>query len=185
MSQKKNLLLVAMLFLCGSLFGQVSVRGVVLDEQETPIIGASIIEVGTSNGTITNFDGEFMLTVAEGAMLQISYVGYKDLKVKATPSMTIHLEEDVEVLEEVVVTGYTTQRKADLSGAVSVMDMDKPISQASPNMLNSLQGRLAGVQINTDAAPGGGGTSIRVRGMSTINGNDPLYVIDGGRPQKI
>lgn len=179
MSQKKNLLLVTMLFLCGSLFGQVSVKGVVLDEQETPIIGASIIEVGTSNGTITNFDGEFMLTVAEGAMLQISYVGYKDLKVAATPSMTIHLEEDVEVLEEVVVTGYTTQRKADLSGAVSVMDMDKPISQASPNMLNSLQGRLAGVQINTDATPGGGGTSIRVRGMSTINGNDPLYVIDG------
>ncbi|MBR3648152.1 MAG: TonB-dependent receptor [Paludibacteraceae bacterium] len=83
------------------------------------------------------------------------------------------------MLEEVVVTGYTTQRKADLTGSVAVMDMSKPQSEASANMLSSMQGRLAGVQITTDAAPGGGNSTIRIRGISTVNGSDPLYVIDG------
>ena len=158
----------------------VPASGVVVEKATgEPVIGASVLEKGTSNGTITDFDGNFSLTVAEGAELEISYVGYTTQTVKASENLRILLAEDSELLDEVIVTGYTTQRKADLSGAVSVMDMNKPLSEGSANMLTSMQGRLAGVQITTDAAPGGGNSSIRIRGISTVNGSDPLYVIDG------
>ena len=144
-----------------------------------PITGASVVEKGTSRGTITNIDGNFKLEVNSGATLVISYLGFKTVEVKATPSMNIVLEENAASLNEVVVTGYTTQRKADLTGAVSVMNMKDPVSESNPNMLGSMQGKLAGVQIVTDAAPGSGGSTVRVRGMSTINASDPLYIIDG------
>ena len=159
---------------------QVTATGVVVDATTgEPIIGASVLEEGTSNGTITDFDGNFSLTVGKDAQVVISYVGYKSQNVAAAANLRIKLAEDSELLEEVVVTGYTTQRKADLSGAVSVMDMSKPQSEGSPSMLTSMQGRLPGVQISTDAAPGGGNSAIRIRGISTVNGSDPLYVIDG------
>ena len=106
-----------------------------------------MLEIGTQNGTVTDFDGQFTLTVNKGATLQFSYVGYKSQELVATAVMSVRLQEDTEVLEELVVTGYTTQRKADLTGAVSVMDMSKPTSEANANMLSSMQGRLAGVQI--------------------------------------
>ena len=154
--------------------------GVVVDKVTgEPVIGASVLEKGTSNGTITDFEGNFTLIVADGAQLEISYVGYATQSLAAAENLRVLLAEDTELLEEVVVTGYTTQRKADLTGAVSVMDMSKPTSEASATMLSSMQGRLAGVQITTDAAPGGGNSSIRIRGISTVNGSDPLYVIDG------
>ena len=120
-----------------------------------------------------------MLKVPGNSSITVSYIGYKSVTVKAQPTVSVRLEEDVQLIDELVVTGYTTQRKADLSGAVSVMNMKEPKSDANPNILNSLQGRLAGVQVYSDPSPGGGGTAIRVRGMSTVNGNDPLYVIDG------
>ena len=144
-----------------------------------PLIGVSVLEKGTQNGTVTDFDGNFDLTVNEGAVLLVSYIGYKDQALSAVSNMVIRMSENTEQLEELVVTGYTTQRKADLTGAVSVMDMSKPTSEGNANMLSSLQGRLAGVQVNTDAAPGSEGASIRIRGISSINGSDPLYVIDG------
>jgi len=94
--------------------------------------------------------------------------------------MKVVLKDNAKELTEVVVTGYQTQRKADLTGAVAVMNMKDPISEGDPNMLNSMQGKLAGVDIVTDAAPGGGDSKIRVRGMSTVNSNiGPLYVVDG------
>jgi len=161
------------------IYAQVAASGTVVDAGTgEPIIGASVIEEGTTNGTITDFDGKFTLNVASGAKVVVSYVGYKALTLDPSSSMSIRLAEDSEVLEEVIVTGYTAQRKADLTGAVSVMDMSQATSEASASVLTSMQGRLPGVQITTDAAPGGAG-SIRIRGMSTINGNDPLYVIDG------
>lgn len=182
---KNNLLrlimLCAMAILMGPVYAQnLTVKGVVLaKETGEPMIGVSVLEKGTNNGTSTDFDGNFTLQVNEGAKLEISYVGYKTLLVNAAESMKVELEENAELLEEVVVTGYTTQRKVDLTGAVSVMDLDKPMSESSPNMLNSMQGRLAGVQITTDPAPGSGSAAIRIRGMSTVNSNDPLYIIDG------
>ncbi len=159
---------------------QVSVSGVVKDASTgEPIIGASILEEGTSNGTIADLDGNFKLTVAPDAKVVISYVGYKTLTLPASANMQIRLSEESEVLEELVVTGYTTQRKADLTGAVAVLDMSKVTTESNANMVQSLQGRLPGVQIITDAAPGAGGAAIRIRGMGTMNSCEPLYIIDG------
>lgn len=159
---------------------QADVSGTVKDEAGEAIIGASVTEEGTKNATVTDFDGNFRLKTAQGAKLRISYIGYKTATVTAGPSLNVVLTEDNNIMEELVVTGYTTQRRADLTGSVAVMDMDEPMSAANPNMLSSMQGKLAGVTISDDAAPGGGSSTIRVRGMSTVNpNNSPLYIIDG------
>ncbi|MDY2930958.1 MAG: TonB-dependent receptor [Muribaculaceae bacterium] len=158
----------------------VIVKGNVTSSDGEPIIGASVVETQKpNNGTVTDLDGNFTITVKNGSTITVSYLGYASQIVKAAASVNVVLSEDAQMMDELVVTGYTTQRKADLTGAVSVMNLKNPISESNPNMLASMQGKLAGVQIISDAAPGGGGTSIRVRGMSTINGNDPLYIIDG------
>ena len=158
----------------------VIVKGNVTSSDGEPIIGASVVETQKpNNGTVTDLDGNFTITVKNGSTITVSYLGYASQTVKAAASVNVVLSEDAQMMDELVVTGYTTQRKADLTGAVSVMNLKNPISESNPNMLASMQGKLAGVQIISDAAPGGGGTSIRVRGMSTINGNDPLYIIDG------
>ncbi len=180
MEKLKRFLLSFMLMLaCTMLYAQTEITGTVLDETGETVIGASVVEKGTSNGTVTDFDGVFTLKVNAGATLVISYIGYEKQEVTASPGMTITLKDNAVELTEVVVTGYQVQRKADLTGAVAVMDMKGPISESDPNMLNSMQGKLSGVDIVTDAAPGGGSSTIRVRGMSTVNGCDPLYVIDG------
>lgn len=159
---------------------QADVSGTVKDEAGEAIIGASVTEEGTKNATVTDFDGNFRLKTAQGAKLRISYIGYKTATVTAGPSLNVVLTEDNNIMEELVVTGYTTQRRADLTGSVAVMDMDEPMSASNPNMLSSMQGKLAGVTIADDAAPGGGSSTIRVRGMSTVNpNNSPLYIIDG------
>lgn len=182
MEKIKNLLLM-LLFISTAMMANaqsMEVNGqVVSDTDGEPIIGATVMEKGTSNGTITDLDGNFKLHVGNRSTLVVSYIGYKKLEVVAAAHLKIKLSETANDLNEVVVTGYTTQRKADLTGAVSVMDMKSPISESDPNMLNSMQGKLAGVEIVTDAAPGSGSSTIRVRGMSTVNGNDPLYIIDG------
>ena len=176
----KHKLLLLVVLLTSFLYAQgIEVNGVVSDSKGEPIIGVTVLVQGTQDGTITDFDGNFSLSVAEGAMLQFTYVGYKEVVLPAKAIMSVLMQEDNELLEEVVVTGYTTQRKADLTGAVAVMDMTKPSSEGNANALTSMQGRLPGVQITTDPAPGAGGSTIRVRGMSTINANDPLIVVDG------
>lgn len=176
----KHKLLLLVVLLTSFLYAQgIEVTGVVSDSNGEPIIGVTVLVQGTQDGTITDFDGNFVLSAPEGAMLQFTYVGYKEVVLPAKAIMSVLMQEDNELLEEVVVTGYTTQRKADLTGAVAVMDMSKPTSEGNANALTSMQGRLPGVQITTDPAPGAGGSTIRVRGMSTVNGNDPLVVIDG------
>ncbi len=159
----------------------ITVRGSVISaSDQEPLIGASVIPDGNgASGVATDIDGRFTITVPDGANLTVSYVGFQPQTVKATPDMTIALVEDSKLLSEVVVVGYQTVRKADLTGAVSVMNMKEPLSENSGNILNSMAGKLPGVNVVPDAAPGGTG-SIRVRGMSTANSsNDPLYVIDG------
>lgn len=156
------------------------VRGDVVDKVSgEPMIGVNVLENGTQNGTVTDIDGQFELIVSVHATLHFSYIGYGELDLVANEKMHILMVEDAEVLTEFVVTGYTTQRKADLTGAVSVADMSQPKSEGSANVLNSLAGRLPGVQVNTDASPGGGGSNIRIRGMGTMNSCDPLLIIDG------
>ncbi|WP_276893555.1 TonB-dependent receptor [Hallella bergensis] len=153
--------------------------GTIVDENGLGVIGATVMEKSTANGTVTDLDGNFKLEVRRGATLVISYIGYQTIELAAAEGMKVTLKENVNDLNEVIVTGYTTQRKADLTGAVSAMDMKGAMSEADPNVLSSMQGKLAGVDIVTDAAPGSGSSSIRVRGMSTINANNPLYIIDG------
>lgn len=156
------------------------VSGTVKDDQGETVIGASVLEEGTTNGAVTDIDGNFKLKVKEGAKIRISYVGYNTVTLPARQNMVVKLEEAGNIMDELIVTGYTTQRRADLTGSVAVMNMDEPISASNPNMLSSMQGKLAGVTISDDAAPGGGSSTIRVRGMSTVNpNNSPLYIIDG------
>ena len=179
MKQTKRFILSFLaLMLCTIMYAQQEVTGTVEDDMG-PVIGATVMEKGTSNGTVTDFDGNFKLKVKAGTMLVISYIGYEKQEVAAKQGMKVQLKDNAAELAEVVVTGYQVQRKADLTGAVAVMDMKSAKSEGDPNMLNSMQGKLPGVNIVTDAAPGGGGASIRVRGMSTVNGAAPLYVIDG------
>ena len=180
MKELKRFLLSFMLMLtCTILYAQTEITGTVVDETGETVIGATVVEKGTSNGTVTDFDGNFIIKVNPGATLVISYIGYDKMEVAAENGMTVTLKDNAVELKELVVTGYQVQRKADLTGAVAVMDMKGPISESDPNMLNSMQGKLSGVDIVTDAAPGGGSSTIRVRGMSTVNACDPLYVIDG------
>lgn len=156
-----------------------TVTGVVTDKASNePIIGASVLEKGTTNGTITDFDGNFTLEVADGASLEISYVGYASQTVPATANMTVLLAEDSEILEEVVVTGYTTQRKADLTGAVTAISARDLENQQENNPMKALQGKVPGMNISADGNPSGS-TTIRIRGVGTLNDNDPLFIIDG------
>ena len=152
----------------------ITVHGKVLSKSGgEPLIGASVLCESTQTGASTDIDGNFTISVPEGATLKFSYIGFNPTEAKATPEMTIHLGENSEVLDDVVVVGYQIVRKADLTGAVSVMDMKEPLSENSGNIMSSMAGRLPGVNVVPDAAPGGTGT-IRVRGMSTANSsNDP------------
>ena len=147
-----------------------------------PVTGANIVIKGTTNGTISDLDGKFTLeNVPANAILQISYIGYlpQEITVNNQSSYNIMLKEDNQSLDEVVVVGYGTVRKADLAGSVAVLDnkafKDQPITQIS----DALQGRVSGVQVQSSGVPGGT-VKIRVRGSGSINrSNDPLYVIDG------
>ena len=157
------------------------ISGRITDSSGEPLIGVNISEKGTSNGTITDFDGKFTLNVSPNSVLVVSYIGYKqqEIKVNNQTSFNITLHEDTETLDEVVVIGYGAVKKADLAGSVSVMDnkafRDQPITQAS----DALQGRMSGVNVVSDGIPGGS-VKIRVRGTNSINkSNDPLYVVDG------
>lgn len=155
------------------------VSGTVVSKSDgLPVIGATVLELGTTNGTITDFDGKFSLSVKKGAEVVISYVGFKSQTLKANGVLNVVLEEDSEMLEEVVVTGYTTQRKADLTGAVSMVSMDDISKQNENNPMKALQGRVPGMNITSDGNPSGS-TTIRIRGIGTLNNNDPLYIIDG------
>ena len=154
-------------------------NGVVIEAgTDEPIIGASILEQGTTNGTITDFDGNFTLNVAPGATLVVSYVGYKSQTLPAGTNLRIQLAEDSEVLEEVVVTGYTTQRKADLTGAVTAVSAKDLEKQQENNPMKALQGKVPGMNITADGSPSGA-AMVRIRGIGTLNDNDPLYIIDG------
>lgn len=158
----------------------ITVHGTVISRSDDePLIGASVLCEATKAGVSTDIDGRFELSVPAGSTLKVSYVGYVTAEAKVQPEMTVYLDENSAMLNEVVVIGYQTVRKADLTGAVSVMNMKEPLSENSGNIMNSMAGKLPGVNVVPDAAPGGTG-SIRVRGMSTANSsNDPLYIIDG------
>ena len=158
------------------------IKGKVVDAAGETVIGANVLEKGTTNGVITDIDGNFVLNVSSGATLEISYIGYVTQTIKITNQTSLHivLKEDSETLDEVVVVGYGTMKKSDLSGASVSVGEDAIKGSVITNLDQSLQGRAAGVSaVSTSGAPGSS-SSIRVRGQATINSNaEPLYVIDG------
>lgn len=171
-----------LMFLSISMVAQkVPVSGTVSD-QTGPVIGASVIEKGTTNGTMTDNDGHFTLTVSKGAVIEISSIGYKTLEITvgAQTNFTVTLSEDNEFLDEVVVVGYGSMKKSDLAGASVTMKESDLKGSIISSLDQSLQGRAAGVTAVTTSGAPGSSSSIRVRGWATINANaEPLYVIDG------
>ena len=178
---RKLSIMMFLLGLCGFVYAQnIQIKGTVTSATDSyPIIGASVVDkADKTNGTITDIDGNFTLTVKPGSEITFSYIGYQTLTLKAETSMTVIMHEDSEMLQEVVVTGYTTQRKADLTGSISVVSMDEIAKQNENNPMKAMQGRVPGMNITADGNPSGS-TTIRIRGVGTLNNNDPLYIIDG------
>ena len=162
MKNKKLLCSVCFLFTFMSvLWGQsITVKGNVTSKTDgQPVIGASVVEAtATANGTITDLDGNFTLSVPVNSTLKITYIGYKPVTVKSAAIINVLLEEDTQMVDEVVVTGYTTQRKADLTGAVSVVKVDEIQKQGENNPVKALQGRVPGMNITADGNPSGSAT---------------------------
>jgi TonB-linked SusC/RagA family outer membrane protein len=159
------------------------ISGEVTNADDTEkLIGVTVVIKGTSIGTITNLDGQFTIqTRSREDVLVFSMIGMKTTEVKVgnNTNIKVILIEDTKLIDEVIVTGYSSQRKADLTGAISVVKVSDMKDAPFANAAQAMQGRVAGVQINSDGAPGGGGTSIRIRGMGTVNNNSPLFIIDG------
>lgn len=158
------------------------VHGIVTDATGEPVIGANVVEKGTNNGTITDIDGKFALSLQKKeSLLVISYIGFdqQELPVSAGASVTVRLEEDSQNLDEIVVVGYQTMRKTELTGAVASLKAGE-LNLTTPNVGQSMVGKVAGVQISQVSGAPYNGTKIRVRGTASINASsDPLYVIDG------
>ena len=175
---KKLFLSFVLLSVSTIMYAQTEIKGTVVDAKGETVIGATVMEKGTSNGTITDFDGNFTIKVKEGAILVFTYIGYQTAELPAQQDMKVTMKDDAEVLQEVVVTGYTTQRKADLTGAISTVSVDEMAKQNENNPMKALQGRVPGMNISADGNPSGAAT-VRIRGVGTLNDNDPLYIIDG------
>lgn len=169
------------LFLSISALAQTTVNGHVKDATGEPIIGASILIDGTSEGTMTDIDGNFTLNVKPGAKISISYIGYQKQSVVAENGMVITLQEDAaQQMKEVVVIGYGAVKKSDLTGSVLAMKPDSKNKGLVVNAQDMMQGKMAGVNITSSGGTPGGGATIRIRGGASLNAsNDPLIVIDG------
>ena len=181
MEKLKRFLMSVMLIFAGAIcmYAQTEITGTVVDELGEGVIGATVKEKGTGNGTVTDLDGNFKLKVAEGATLVVSYIGYDNIEVPATPGVKIQLKETASELAEVVVTGYQTQRKADLTGSVAVVKTDELKSSSDTDPMRALQGKVPGMTITSNGSPVGAGT-VRIRGIGSFNSSqDPLFIIDG------
>ena len=170
------------LFLSLSAYAQqVSVKGHVKDSTGEPVIGANVVVKDNSSiGTITDLNGNFVLSVPQNSTLVISFIGYKPVEMKAAPSVTVTLHEDAVMLQEAVVIGYGTVKKNDVTGSVMAIDADKMVKGMATSASDLLVGKAAGVSVITDGGAPGAGATIRVRGGSSMSAsNDPLIVIDG------
>ena len=163
------------------LYAQLRVQGTVTDAGGTPMIGVNVIEKGTLNGTITDLSGNFTLSVESGeSVLQFSYVGYitEEITVGNNRQINLVMREDTESLQEIVVVGYGTQARKDITGSVAVVDTEQLLASTGSSATQLLQGKTPGVYIGQTGSPGSA-TMVRIRGVNTINDNGPLYVIDG------
>ncbi len=178
-----SLALIAMM-LFGSLALQAQITGTVLeDATNDPVIGASVLQVGTTNGVITDFDGNFEINVPEGAELQISYVGFGTQTVPAKKGMVVRLSEDTQILQEVVAIGYGSQKKKEITGSVASLKAEDFNAGVQSSPVGLLQGKVAGLNISrTTSDPTSTGYNIQIRGFSTLGkgtGSAPLYIVDG------
>lgn len=160
------------------------VTGTVKDANGEPIIGATVVEKGTTNGTVTDFDGNYALELSESGTLAVSYIGYKSQEFAASQikqgALAVTLKEDTEVMDEVVVVGYGSVKRSDVTGSVSSLDAESLTAASQTNAIDAMQGKISGVNITRNAARPGGSYNIVVRGLSSINNsNAPLWVIDG------
>lgn len=181
-SAMKRMALAILLILAGPFcaLAQIKVSGKITDETNTPMAGVSIIEIGTQNGAISDVDGNWSLTVSEGASLEFYYLGYVTIRKTATAgTMNVRMEPDTQVLEETVVVGYGVQKKSSLTGAVSQVKSEDMESRTITSASQALQGKTSGVQVLSSSAKPGASPSIRIRGVSSNNSSDPLYVVDG------
>ena len=159
----------------------IQVKGTVTDKSGMTIIGANVVEKGTTNGIITDFDGNFVLTVSSDATLEISYVGYlkQEVSVNGRSIVNVVLKEDNEMLDEVVVIGYGTMKKSDMTGAISSVDSDDLAKRTTTSPAEALQGKIAGVNIMKTGGNAGAGISVKIRGVKSFGDSEPLYIIDG------
>lgn len=172
---------VLLIFACVNLSAQerVTASGTVIDENKIPMIGVSVIEKGTHNGTMTDIDGNWSMEVTEGAVLEFSYIGYTSVELPAAAGMNLQMEVDTRILEEVVVVGYGVQKKSSLTGSVSQVKAEDMEARTITSAGQALQGKTSGVQVLSGSAKPGASPSIRIRGVSSNNSSDPLYVVDG------
>ena len=177
----RTTLLLCLLLVCGQVSAQTTAKGTVIDATGEPVIGATVVEKGDpKNATVTDFDGNFTLKLQKGKVVVISYIGMVSQEVTAGPSMKITLQDDNAALEEVVVVGYTSKARKDLTGSVGSISGAKlavvPVSSAA----EALTGKIAGVQVTTTDGQPGADINIRVRGATSVTqSNDPLYIVDG------
>lgn len=156
------------------------VTGTIRDESGSPMPGVNVIVGGTSNGTVSDTSGKYSISVGSGTRLLFSFIGYisQEVEVGSSTTIDVSLKVDVTELSEIVVTGYTTEKKADIIGSVAVINSKDLLSNPVPNLSQQLQGRASGVIASGSGAPGEG-AKIRIRGFSSFGNADPLYVIDG------
>ena len=162
---------------------KIQVSGTVLDQMGKTIPGATVIEIGTTNGVVTDVDGTFTISVQKGAELEVAFLGFQSSRTTINSpqrNLQITLQEEVSELDELVVIGYGTMKKRDISGSISTIDSKSLENTPVKNVMSALQGRAAGVQVVSNSGAPGDGISVTIRGQSTLNaGNDPLYVVDG------
>lgn len=165
----------------GALAQNIQLTGTVIDATGESVIGASVLEKGTTNGVITDIDGNFSLSVSPNATIIISYVGYttQEIPLNGQKNLKVTLKEDTEMLDEVVVIGYGTMKKSDMTGAISSVDTEELTKRATTNPAEALQGKIAGVNIMKAGGNAGAGVSVKIRGVKSFGSNEPLYIIDG------
>ena len=157
-----------------------SISGRVVDMQGEPIIGANVVVKGTTNGSITDLDGNYTVKTTPGTTLEITYMGYKKVEVKAKEGLVTTLQEDTEILDEVVVVGYGVQKKVNLTGSVASIDAEKIANRPVMNVGQALAGAAPGVRVTQGSgAPGDENINIQVRGQGSFNNSSPLILVDG------
>ena len=182
MKQRLTMLLMGLFLLVGGAFAQTKVSGTVISQEDMqPVIGASVLVVGTTTGTVTNAQGKFTLTVPEGKKtLRISYVGMETLEVSARPNMKIVLTSDQAALDEVIVVAYGTAKKSAFTGAATQLDESVIGRRQVSSALDALSGAASGVQVTQYTGQPGSDPTIRVRGIGSLSASsNPLYVVDG------